>query len=113
MNIGERIKNKRLSLDMTQDELAKKCGYKSRSSINKIELSRDLPLSKVGKMAAALNCTPSELLGYEEELTAENAAFSVDMLKDSAYLQHAKKLFYADEATKEQVYSYIDFLLSK
>lgn len=39
MTIGERIKKRRLELGMTQDELAKKLGYKSRSSVNKLELN--------------------------------------------------------------------------
>ena len=55
MTVGERIKQRRLELGLSQDELAKKVGYKSRSSINKIELSRDLPLKKVELMAKALN----------------------------------------------------------
>lgn len=38
MTIGERIKFKREELDISQDELARRLGYKSRSSINKIEL---------------------------------------------------------------------------
>ena len=37
MTIGERIKLRREELQMTQEELAQKLGYKSRSSINKIE----------------------------------------------------------------------------
>ena len=37
MDIGERIKLRREELNLSQDELAKKVGYKSRSSINKIE----------------------------------------------------------------------------
>ena len=36
MTIGQRIKERREELDITQDELAKRLGYKSRSSINKI-----------------------------------------------------------------------------
>ena len=66
MTVGERIKSKRLELNMSQDELAKKVGYKSRSSINKIELARDLPLRKVEKMATALDTTPAFLMGWEE-----------------------------------------------
>lgn len=66
MTVGDRIRNRRLSLEMTQDELAQKTGYKSRSSINKIESSRNLPLSKVEKMAKALNCAPSLLMGWED-----------------------------------------------
>lgn len=66
MNIGQRIKQRRLELNLSQDELAKKVGYKSRSSINKIELSRDLPLKKVELMAKALETTPSYLMGWND-----------------------------------------------
>lgn len=65
MTIGERIKERRIELGMTQDELAKIVGYKSRSSINKIELSRDLPLKKVSLIAAALDTPPGYLMGWE------------------------------------------------
>ena len=44
MDIGSRIKHKREELNMTQEELALKVGYKSKSSINKIEIDgRGLP----------------------------------------------------------------------
>ena len=65
MTIGERIKQKRLELNLSQDELAKKVGYKSRSSIQKIEVARKLPLDKIEKMAAALDCTPGFLMGWD------------------------------------------------
>lgn len=67
MNIGDRIRQKRIELNMSQDELAKKVGYKSRSSIQKIEASRDLPLKKISLMAHALGCTESYLMGWEED----------------------------------------------
>ena len=42
--IGDRIKSRREELGLTQDDLALKLGYKSRSSINKIEKDgRNLP----------------------------------------------------------------------
>lgn len=63
MTIGEAIKERRLELGMTQDELAKKVGYKSRSSINKIELSRDIPLNRLKIFADALDISPSVLIG--------------------------------------------------
>lgn len=67
MTVGERIKQKRIELNLSQDELAKKVGYKSRSSIQKIENARKLPLDKVQIMAVALDCTPSYLMGWEDE----------------------------------------------
>lgn len=66
MTVGERIRQKRIELNMSQDELAKKTGYKSRSSIQKIECARNLPLSKVEVMARALDCSPSVLMGWDE-----------------------------------------------
>ena len=38
--IGQRIRKRREELNMSQDELARLMGYKSRSSINKIELEK-------------------------------------------------------------------------
>ena len=67
MTIGERIKQKRIELNLSQDELAKKVGYKSRSSIQKIESARKLPLPKVEIMASALNCSPGYLMGWEDD----------------------------------------------
>lgn len=48
MEFFERIKLRREQLEITQDELAKKIGYTSRSTINKIELGKnDIPQSKI------------------------------------------------------------------
>ena len=68
MEIGERIRQRRLELNMSQDELAKKVGYKSRSSINKIEGDgRGLPQTKIVSFAKALETTPSYLMGWTDE----------------------------------------------
>lgn len=67
MTVGDRIKQRRIALGMSQEEVAIKAGYKSRSSVNKLESSRNLPLSKVEKMAIALECTPAYLMGWEDE----------------------------------------------
>lgn len=69
MTIGERIKELRISLDMTQDELAKLTGYKSRSSIQKIESGkRDITQSAIVAFAKALQVTPSVIMGWGREL---------------------------------------------
>lgn len=82
MTVGERIRNKRIELNMTQDELAKKVGYKSRSSIQKIEAARDLPLKKISLMAKALDCSPGYLMGWEEaEPLDDPALFEVEWRK--------------------------------
>lgn len=66
-DIGKKIRQLRIEKGMTQDELAKKCGYASRVSINKIELTRDIPIKKVVLIAKALDVTPQSLMGWEDK----------------------------------------------
>lgn len=67
LQVGSRIRNLRLQKRMSQDELAKACGYSTRSTINKIELGvNDLPLSKIKTIANALDTTVEEILGLDE-----------------------------------------------
>lgn len=68
LQVGERIRECREKLGMTQDELAQATGYKSRSSINKIEKGgNDLPQSKIVLFAKTLNTTPAYLMGWEDK----------------------------------------------
>lgn len=69
--IGKQIRERRTELGLTQDELAKKLGYKSKSSINKIELGvNDIPQSKIEQFAKALDTTPAYLMGWETKTDA-------------------------------------------
>lgn len=72
-NIGNAIKNRRIELGMTQDELAEKTGYKTRSSINKIEKGfNDLPRNKIEMFARALDVPQSFFLDEASELTLDD-----------------------------------------
>ena len=69
-NIGSRIQALRQEQNMTQLELAKRCGYSSRSTIYKIECGiRNLPLAKIEVIARALNVPVNKILG--EKISAE------------------------------------------
>lgn len=63
MNIGDNIRRRRLELNMSQQELADAMGYKTRSSIAKIEAGvSDISQSKLHSMAYILNTTVDYLL---------------------------------------------------
>lgn len=67
VEIGNRIKQLRIERDMSQDELAKKSGYGSRSTINKIELGiNDVPQSKIKAIAEALGVSVGTILCWNE-----------------------------------------------
>jgi transcriptional regulator with XRE-family HTH domain len=83
MTVGERIRQVRESARMSQDELAKRMGYKDRSSISKIEKGNDdnIYLDTVQKVAEILNCSPLYLMGWdndsEKPLSKEDYEFIV------------------------------------
>lgn len=83
MEIGERIRIRREELGMSQEELAKAIGYKSRSSINKIEVDgRGLPQNKVVIIAKALHVTPAYLMGWEKADRAAKDDAEIDWILD-------------------------------
>lgn len=66
-DIGKRIKARREQLNITQEELANKLGYKNKSTIAKIENgTNDIVQSKVKEFAAALNTTIAYLMDWED-----------------------------------------------
>ena len=64
--LSRRILQRRLELGLSQEELAQRMGYRSKSSITKLEKGvNDIPQSKVEEFAAALETTPAWLMGLE------------------------------------------------
>lgn len=107
MTIGERIRNRREQLQMSQDELAKKIGYKSRSSINKFETSRTLPLDKVELVAKALDCPPSYLMGWtDDNLPSDN----VEAILIREMYKHFTPEQLDDPVLAKQIIEFMDFL---
>lgn len=70
MTLGDRIRSRREELRMSQEELATRLGYKSRSTIAKIESGEnDLTQSKIVAFAEALSTTARWLLDYDDSDT--------------------------------------------
>lgn len=66
-DMGKKIKDLRIKKGYTQEELANKMGYTSRSTINKIEKGLvDIPQSKIIDFANVLGTTPLFLLNWVE-----------------------------------------------
>lgn len=68
--LADNIRNRRIELGLSQRELAERLGYKSTSTIAKIESGvNDIPQSKMADFAKALNTTISKLMGIESHST--------------------------------------------
>ena len=69
MSLGHNIRMFRERLGLSQEELAKRLGYKDRSTIAKIENNvNDITQSKIMAIAEALQTTPAALMGWVSPL---------------------------------------------
>lgn len=103
--IGNKIRQRRIELGMTQEELAHRLGYKTKSAVNKIEMGiNDVSQSKLLRIADALDCSPTYLLDIE---TFDESA-SYDRISLYADLLSKLPPDRLDSALK-----YIDFLSQK
>ena len=85
--VSDNILAMRKRLGLTQEELATKMGYKSKSTINKIELGiNDIPQSKIVKFAEVLGTTPAYLMGWEEENQEIKNSHSVELTEGEKQL---------------------------
>lgn len=85
LDLYKNIKRKRQQLKMTQTDLALKLGYADKSMIAKIEKgSVDLPQSKIIAFAEALDTTPGDLMGWDQEdsyNTSIDNIYKIDKIK--------------------------------
>ena len=60
--VGAYIKRRRIALNLSQHDVAMLVGYPTRAQVGAFELGREaLPLSRIDRMAAALQCDPERL----------------------------------------------------
>lgn len=96
-NIGENIRRIREERGMTQEELATRVGYKSKSAINKIEQGvNEVRQNKIVDFAKALGTSPAVLMGWVEEQTAKKndvlANIVIQLRKDEELLEMVEAL---------------------
>ncbi len=104
--ISDRICMRRLQLNMSQDELAKKLGYKTRSTIAKIEAGvNDVSSAKLCDIAKALSVSPEYLLSGS---TSNQEVF---VAKENEEFNRLFSLLYEDE--KEIIVAAIKGILKR
>lgn len=115
MNIGERIRHRRIELGLTQTEFAKKMGLSAKSTVSKLENQGDnLTTDRIRRIAEVLECTPAYLMGWEDE-----EGLNTDMAQTLASFTHSPRLLHyatllnnLDESQKDVIYNMIDALNS-
>ena len=88
-NLADRVRTLREELGLSQEALARKMGYQSRTSLNKIEKGRPVSQKIIVRLAEALDTTPSVLMGWVDEEPSKKNSTRADvtllMLRDREY----------------------------
>ena len=113
--LGDNIYRARIACGLSREELAQRMGYKSRSTIYKIEQGlRDIPQSKLADFADVLGTTPAALLGLVDEATQiktdEIARIVVRMRSDPKFCKAVARLYNMDEDTFDKTYEILGIL---
>lgn len=116
MTVGERIKQKREELGLSQEELAHKLGLRGRSSVSRAEKSGDkMTTTLMQAYANALNCSTLYLMGFDEdendsEFTELNAALVAKIRSDGELSDALQIYFSLPEDKKKYVCDLIKML---
>lgn len=97
MNVGKRIKERRLELNMTVEELANRLN-KNRTTVYRYEKGdiENLPMDILGPLAEALETTPAYLMGWDTSQSKDTATIG-ELLK----LMRTQRNMTIEEYSKE------------
>ena len=127
MTVGERIKQKRIELGWSQQDLAKRAGYSDKTAVSKIEHSgNEITLKQVKRIAKAMNVDPSEFMGWQDlSIPAFNTSDIVDIKNMFTYTKEthpphfvgdrkeaaARKLYELYQKASPEIQQAVDLLL--
>ena len=115
MTVADRIKDRRLDLNLTQEELADKAGYCAKTAISRIEHSgNDISMKQVKRLSVALECSMAYLMGWEsaeEEPQKEIIEVTPSGYINSSDLPKAVELFERYQNAPQYIQDAIENLL--
>ena len=114
MTVGDRIQKKRNELGISQTDLAKKVGI-SKQTLYKYEknIVTNIPLNKIEEFSKALHVPKSFLMGWEDNLTNDNADLLTDILCNEDLVEHIKKLMVISKKHQQTIFDNIDYWFEK
>ena len=113
--IGANIRRRREELGLSQEELADRVGYKTKSAVNKIEQGvNEVRQNKIVVFANALETTPAVLMGWVKEEEGKKNDVLRDIVnklrEDEGLLSMVDKLSKLSPEKRHAVQSIIDAL---
>lgn len=108
MEMADRIKERRLAMNYTQEELASKLGLQ-KSAIAKYENGRveNIKRSVIFDLARILECSPSYLMGWDGKFSEESAVISAKVAKSPDLKQLVSLYLSLNEVGKAKSMDYV------
>ena len=111
MTIGQRIKDRRNELKLSQRDLCEKMGYSNHSTIGKIEAGKvDIPQSRIVQFADVLGVSVAYLMGWDKQIQIEIkedpvnlADLHFEMIADKDLMEIYQDLKFLDVAQRKIV----------
>lgn len=121
MTVGERIKEKRIELGWSQQELAKKAGYSDKTAISKIEhAGNEVTLKQIKRIAKSMNVDPTEFMGWSEVthntlIDTPDVPFIFEVDKGdregARFIEYAKQFYEHYQKASPEIQKAVDLLL--
>ncbi len=114
MDLAGKVRSKRIELGWSQDELAKRMGYSSRSSINKIENGRPVSQKIIKRLSECLGVSIAYLMGWDADPdeTSKKIDATTDIIirmeRDSDFSDLVQKLYTLDNEKIKGVKAMLD-----
>lgn len=111
--VGQRIKERRAAMGMSQRDLAAALGYAHHSTVARIEAgSVDLSQSRLAQFSEVLHTTPAHLLGWDKE-PEDLADLAATILQDQDLLAMIEKYLAMGAADQRAMQAMADALTMK
>lgn len=110
MELAEKVKMRREQLGLSQEDLAFRMGYKSRSSINKIETGRPVTQKIIVRLAEALDVSVPYLMGWDEKPAGDlqdMGALAAGVLLDPVIMEMVQKFAALSKSDQQAVLAFM------
>ena len=100
MTLGQKLKARRLELNLTQKEVAEKVGVATQTIFKyENEIVTNMPLDRLELLANVLDLSPSYLMGWEKTETKNDAITDIilRLRADEAFLDIVKTISSLDQ----------------
>lgn len=109
MDLATRVRLRREQLGLSQEDLAIRMGYSSRTSVNKIENGRPCSQKIIARLSDALGVSIPYLMGWEE-MQKKNDALAdiiVEMRTDEEFMSIVEAVYKMDKEKRSSLLAFL------